>query len=414
MAPNLLLLAKKAIAPWEWIKSKDIPNSIRKIYYSTVPMPGIYAITADKRHYLVAIRPQKGKKDTEGIFVPPKESWNVPKWEVESCNSMSREVTSQTAECSKNGKENSNYSKDALFTTAQTTTGSRYPSIKTVESYCLFCKSSRSTVIGGKHVYSVEFIVNGTGGHLPQQKSAFRKQIYDRSHHRISSFFHLDRNRGKCGIQEVDINGFKRLRRPLRIEFCCITKRWMFSTELQIRTEIVLVCSDITCVRKSHEACKEEVWRKMFVLDDGYSWVLVKSGGKGKKGVLYRVDEETECMRRQSREEMTVSKWFLEKARGRLLEYGEEADYMAVLRYVEKERVRERKENRYRERIEWESVELTRLQQARLEKERIEREHSKNEKVEKLRLAQRMTKEVGVWEGVIQKARVVEVEFVEV
>jgi hypothetical protein len=76
MAPNFLLLAKRAVTPWKWCNPKDLPHNTRKLYYSTVPVPGIYAIGADKSHYLVAIRPMKGKKDTENLFVPAEESWN--------------------------------------------------------------------------------------------------------------------------------------------------------------------------------------------------------------------------------------------------------------------------------------------------------------------------------------------------
>jgi len=75
--PNLYLAAKMA-CPWYWYesyKNRDLHN-IQKLYYSTVPLPGIYAITAHRRHYLVAIRPIKGKQDTEHIFEPGRKTYD--------------------------------------------------------------------------------------------------------------------------------------------------------------------------------------------------------------------------------------------------------------------------------------------------------------------------------------------------
>jgi hypothetical protein len=72
--PNLLFLARKVVTPWERCTLKDLPHNIRKLYYSTVPVPGIYAIATDKRHYLVAIRPVKGEKDTEKLSHPQRKA----------------------------------------------------------------------------------------------------------------------------------------------------------------------------------------------------------------------------------------------------------------------------------------------------------------------------------------------------
>ena len=78
MVCNLLLLEEQLRRPWTWIpkhQSNDI--HIQKLYHSTIPVPGIYANISSKRHYLVAIRPRKGGKDTENLFEPSKASWNV-------------------------------------------------------------------------------------------------------------------------------------------------------------------------------------------------------------------------------------------------------------------------------------------------------------------------------------------------
>jgi hypothetical protein len=75
--PNLYLPIKKAsLCHWyECYKQQDLHN-IQQLYYSTTPVRGIYAVTTDRRHYLVAIRPVNGKKDTETIFEAAKNSYN--------------------------------------------------------------------------------------------------------------------------------------------------------------------------------------------------------------------------------------------------------------------------------------------------------------------------------------------------
>ncbi|PMD39123.1 hypothetical protein L207DRAFT_513608 [Hyaloscypha variabilis F] len=149
----------------------------------------------------------------------------------------------------------------------------------------------------------------------------------------------------------------------------------MLSSEIKTRTETVLVCKDSSCMRRRHEGCEKEVWREMFVLDDGYSWVQVEKFGKGKRNILYRVDDETQSMRRQSTEEMKVSMWYLEREKGRFLEYDERAEYMSLVRYIQKVKVDEEREvkkgHAYIRKIEKESAE--RLVEERLEKEWAER-----------------------------------------
>jgi hypothetical protein len=92
-------------------------------------------------------------------------------------------------------------------------------------------------------------------------------------------------------------------------------------------------------MRNSHENCERRTWRKMFVLDEGYSWVEIGKTGKEKHGALFRVDEKTDCMRRQCSEEVRVSKWYLKRENGRFLECDETAGYMALVRYFQKETV---------------------------------------------------------------------------
>jgi hypothetical protein len=298
--PNLYLAARMA-CPCYWYesyKNRDL-HHIQKLYYSTVPVPGIYAITAHRRHYLVAIRPIKGKKDTENIFEIGRKSYN-------------------------------------------------------------------DTTLRSK--------MDRTYGAFPHQKSPFRNHLITKHSNCFSPLLKCIGYRGESRIQEVDINGFKRLAQPLRIEFCAITKRWMFSSEIKSRTVKVLMCRDITCMRKSHEGCERKIRRKMFVLDDGHSWVEVGKFGKGKIDVLFTVDTETECMRRQSKEEKRASNLRLERERGRFLECDEKGGYMSLVRYFQEEKHEVGLGKTYPEMLERESAELVKLEIVRLDHERDEEE----------------------------------------
>ncbi|KAF4633827.1 hypothetical protein G7Y89_g4289 [Cudoniella acicularis] len=64
MSPNLLVLVKKAIAPWTW---QSQPDKTPQLHFSQDPVPGVYAITHDNQCFLVAVKPN-GKKDAEGLF----------------------------------------------------------------------------------------------------------------------------------------------------------------------------------------------------------------------------------------------------------------------------------------------------------------------------------------------------------
>jgi hypothetical protein len=313
--PNLYLAAKMA-CPWYWYesyKNRDLHN-IQKLYYSTVPLPGIYAITAHRRHYLVAIRPIKGKQDTEHIFEPGR---------------------------------------------------------KTYDDKTLRSKIDRINAV------------------LPHQKSPFRNHLITKHSNYFSPLLNCVGYHGESRIQEVDINGFKRLARPLRIEFCSITNRWMFTSEIKSRTARVLMCRDITCMRRRHEDCERNYGRKMFVLDDGYSWVEIGRFGREKMDVLFTVDETTECMRRQSKAETKVSNWLLEREKGRVLEYDEEARYMSLVRYFQKEECGVELGKKKLESAELVKLQLTRHEHEKewaekemLEEERLKIKHVNARKVE--------------------------------
>ena len=71
--------------------------------------------------------------------------------------------------------------------------------------------------------------------------------------------------------------------------------------------------------------CGKPVWRKLFVLDDGGSYVVVaghlswKRFKKDGSEILYCVDEESEIIRSQTVKEVELSRRNLGKAKPRFL-----------------------------------------------------------------------------------------------
>jgi hypothetical protein len=359
--PNLYLPIKKAsLCHWyECYKQQDL-HKIQKLYYSTTPVRGIYAVTTDRRHYLVAIRPVNGKKDTENIFEAARNSYDDANFRCQAAK------VNQTT----------THSLSNMFSsTAATLIGNDDNENRNNSGYSFTHLEHIKILEQAKLTYSKNDILHGTGGIAPHQKSPFQNHPATKHNNRISPLLNFLGYQGKSKLQGVDINGFKKLRQPLQIQFCSITQRLMLSSEIKTRTETVLVCKDSSCMRRRHEGCEKEVWREMFVLDDGYSWVQVEKFGKGKRNILYRVDDETQSMRRQSTEEMKVSMWYLEREKGRFLEYDERAEYMSLVRYIQKVKVDEEREvkkgHAYIRKIEKESAE--RLVEERLEKEWAER-----------------------------------------
>lgn len=104
-------------------------------------------------------------------------------------------------------------------------------------------------------------------------------------------------------------------------------------------------------MEKNPEKCGRTVKRKLFCLDDGFSWVIVSRRYPGlvRKADthLYVVEEETGHMRRQTIEEVARHRSLLEDARlagPRTLEAAEgdgEVDYMVVIRYLQKDEASE-------------------------------------------------------------------------
>lgn len=98
MAPNLFLLAKKAVSPWKWCSFQTKPTSnSHRLYFGKEPVAGIYALTSKRYHYLVAIKPKR-KPDVHGIFRTTRNNSMCDKSELAKNNviSTTREVSAMS------------------------------------------------------------------------------------------------------------------------------------------------------------------------------------------------------------------------------------------------------------------------------------------------------------------------------
>jgi hypothetical protein len=93
-------------------------------------------------------------------------------------------------------------------------------------------------------------------------------------------------------------------------------------------------------MEKDPMKCGKPVWKKLFALDDGETYVVVagrlswKRSKKDGSEVLYRIDQELEMIRRQTVKELEKSRMDLAKAKPRFL-VDDGANYMPVVRYLE-------------------------------------------------------------------------------
>jgi hypothetical protein len=94
-------------------------------------------------------------------------------------------------------------------------------------------------------------------------------------------------------------------------------------------------------MEKDPTKCGKPVWRKLFALDDGETYVVVAGHGRWRRSkkdgseILYCVDEESEMIRRQTVKEVELSRRNLEKAKPRFLANDDGANYMPVVRYLD-------------------------------------------------------------------------------
>jgi len=329
--------------PWELYTANqsdtanpsDIAND-SELYFSRQPVPGIYAKTKHNKRYLVALK-GNSKKDTENIFIHNKEAnydldnlkeldkvlTPAQMKEIHFTNRISTESSaSGSSDWDKNGRyDDWSWEKDGrpIVTTLISVNRPRS------------CNSSKVSIISANRpVHSPSYILNGTGGPCLHQKSPFRKQHRNK---RSMSPSHLRISHGRSyheKVNQIDINGYRFLRKPLEIEYCDILGRWIFSEELKMRTVKVEMCKRVDCIEKDPRTCGKMFKRELLCLDDCVSWVLLEKTWLGRlfdscsrkekrcgygEGVnsgskrlnLYVVDDETEGMRRQSVEESNRS-----------------------------------------------------------------------------------------------------------
>ena len=301
--------------------NSDDPGAL---YFSKVPVPGIYSIMPNKKRYLVALKPIR-KVDSEGIFSAHSEEYisksytptsyvsyaNAPKFLVRRLTSQQpREgfpalFESVTSSSSSSNTDVSTSSNSSNITNISTSSKASNNTLS----------SSVSSLISTR---SIKFVDSKTS---PQQEilhhTSSKHSKLDNNHHNtvsktlISST--LSHNKG-AKLQKCDINGYKPLHKPLRIELCRMLDRWMFKSEIEERQLNTMVCA---CDHKDPRKCKKGVWRDFLALDDAFSWVMVgkKEEKKGEnERVLYCLDVVTDCMRKQDQVEVGRSSKVLSKA----------------------------------------------------------------------------------------------------
>ncbi|PBP27921.1 hypothetical protein BUE80_DR001144 [Diplocarpon rosae] len=306
MAPNLLLAAKKAVSPWEWCQfqpsNKFDKNT--KLHHRREPIRGIYAKSNNKR-YLLAIKPN-GKPFADHNF-PPKPS-------------SSAKTTVQ-------------HQKIKVEEGCETT-------IKIME-----ISLNKHSAIAKTCRHRISIIRDA----LPHPKSTFGIESQGYMQNSASSSLTsllISKLKDTIGINQLDLNGYRFLTSPLEVEFNGITNRWMFSSEVQARTIVRPMCKSPTCMEKDMTVCGKQIQRTFFCLDDGISWVVVgdvKHGISAKRKAraykageecLYKIDEDSGHIRRQSVIETRESEMRLVERAGEFLIADEKEGYVSVLKYL--------------------------------------------------------------------------------
>lgn len=101
------------------------------------------------------------------------------------------------------------------------------------------------------------------------------------------------------------------------------------------------ICKSITCMEVDMKVCGDYVYRDLFALDDGISWVVgnLKRKSPYKSGeFLFKidiVDKERAIARRQTIKEAAENTVLLKKRVATSSATGGEEDYVKLLRYLD-------------------------------------------------------------------------------
>lgn len=168
--------------------------------------------------------------------------------------------------------------------------------------------------------------------------------------HSCHSLFHRYRKDG-CPIRSIDGVGFRYLNHPLQVEYSSHLQRWMFSVELQERTVIAGVCTEVQSNKKTHTPCKNDKIQQQFTcLDDGYTWIL--TGDVDKNGRVKQTKNVTrdssplythisrERLRILDNDEAAKKRSELEICEGKFLRWrAEPEEYVMAIKYVPRQKM---------------------------------------------------------------------------
>ncbi|KAL2075605.1 hypothetical protein VTL71DRAFT_548 [Oculimacula yallundae] len=305
MAPNLFLCVKKTVTPWTWCSPRVTSNSGRMYLYSgNEPVEGLYAISPRGKRYLVAVMPN-GDKDVDNIF--------------QTANNNSKGDKSEKVGF---GKANVTQITDMTLPLQR---AKRYDERSNAKySSCLAC--TRTNIMqADKAMSSIKFILNNT----------ISSPVAKHCNHKIQQ---ASTQSSPITPNQQDRNGYRFLAKHLQIEYNTILGRWMFSSEIRMRSIVAPMCRSLTCMETDMSVCGKTKDRKLFCLDDGVSWVV----GNAKRKELYKdgeflfvVDEKTGVVRRQTVSEVKRSRERIRRRMGKILALDAEGEYVPLLRYLE-------------------------------------------------------------------------------
>ena len=277
MSPNLMLIATNACHPFCWKPSKSNNNGL---YYSTLPVPGIYSENSRGARYLVALKPNS-KKDVENIFrhspansransfnnifaqaTNKKTTMKISKpADINSGDDVDDEIDRNPGVPYANNRWSSSVS-SLEYSASEYSCGSipRPPpnSIATIGTETPFSGNSSTVTFSEPMKFP----------HEPTHQDRNRQPA-----DKINLKFWKSSNDTKSHFSQIDVVGYMFLSKPLKIEYNNILSSWRFSEEIKARKMTITGCKDYDCQDKND--CKKDVKLEFMLLDDAQTGVLV-------------------------------------------------------------------------------------------------------------------------------------------
>jgi hypothetical protein len=296
MSPNLMLLVKNACNPCNIFYQEVSKSNNNGLYYSAMPVPGIYSENSRGARYLIALKPN-GKKEVESIFRHnPKEDSTVhlANSKANSIENVLAQVTDKDTTMTISKSADMTSDTDLDIDTENNPDG---PCAAPYTNYRW--SSSVSSLASSASYYSCgetprpppnSIATTGTATPISKNGSTITLSEPMKFPHLPS---HQDRNsqapanksklkfwksnndtRNHLSLLQIDLAGYKFLDNPVKIEYNNILSSWRFSDEISARKMTITGCKEYDCQEEKGN-CKKAVQQEWMALDDAQSWVLV-------------------------------------------------------------------------------------------------------------------------------------------